>query len=147
MDETLNMVNAVTEIGLPALICIVMMVAVFRYLPAYIKHRQQLEKDQREYYNQRQKAYDEQMKVIISVAEQGNLMIGAAKHAIEQSSEVIRMNTDTIKQNMAAQEKVLEAIGRDIDSTRGLEASFEKHDRRAEKMNTDIVKLLERAAR
>ena len=139
MDDIISMVTLVKEIGIPSLFFLVIIYIIFKTVPDLIKSKREGEVKQQEYYSQRQKQYDEQMAVLIKVAEQGN-------QVISRSNEVIGMNTRVIEQNTAIHDKVSAALSRDLEALKNLSADLKKHDERSQDIYHDVTRLLERSS-
>lgn len=162
MSDITTFMQVVKDLGIPALFFIVVAYLLFKSYPEYQKQKalereaqlKQEEQDRKaaaeerralqEYYNQRNKSYEEQMSIITKVAEQGNQMIGQATQIISQSTEVIRMNTEAIRASSEVHKEVREALGRDLYALQALVADLKVHDRRAEQICLGVEKLLDR---
>ena len=137
MTEIVSVADVVKELGIPALIIVVLLCVLWKAVPAMIKARQDAAAKQQEYYAQRQKQYDEQMSEVIRIAER-------SAQAIAASNTIIENNTEAIKQNTAIHDKVIEALTRDYEETQSIQSSLSLHDGRAEKIHHDVSRLLER---
>ena len=130
MNEVLTAAGIVKEIGIPAMFFLVIIYIMFKTVPDVIKSRSETAKktqeEQREYYTNRQKQYDEQMGVLIRVAEQST-------QVISRSNEVISANTEMFKQSSDIHKKVLESLQRE-------DKALEALNHRQEKMYLEIVK-------
>ena len=137
MSEISAVAQIVKEIGIPALFFIVLIYLCFKIVPNLVNMWQKNQQEQRVHYNNRQEQYDEQMNVIIKVAEQGNQVIA-------RSNELIALNTEAIKSNTTIHEKVSSALSRDLKALQGLTEDIKSHDKRAENIAVDIAKIAAR---
>ena len=144
MNEIVSLADTIKDVGVPMLFCAVIFYALYKAVPVLVKAKQEADKKQQEYYDNRQKQYDEQsareieqMKEIVKVAEQCALGLSRSTTAIENSTEVM-------KQSTALQDKVIDALTREYAETQAIQESLNNHDRRAEKIHLDVVKIGER---
>lgn len=124
----------IENLGWPAVILIVVAIAAKKIAPTFYKEWKAKEENQQKYYDQRQKQYDEQMQIIIKVAEQGNAMITNCVAVIERNNAIIQNSTSLT-------EKVIGSMDNNIKALESIQNSFERHDARQEKMTIDITKL------
>ena len=151
MGELVTLSGLLEKFGIPVIMLMVVLYFVIKYVPDFLEMKKEEHKagliakqEQLEYYQNRQESYDDQMKIIIKVAEQSSQMIGQASQVIMQSSEVIRMNTEAIKNNTMMHDKVVTALGNDLEALRLVCSNLKEHDQRAEQINNGVLKLLER---
>jgi len=137
MTEIVSLGDIVKDLGIPALFFVVMIYIIFKTIPTAVKAKQDADAKQQEYYANRQQQYDEQMREIVRVAEQG-------AQALTRSNVVIDNNTEAIKQNAMIHDKVIEALTRDYNETQEIRKNLSNHDQRAEKIHLDVVKIGER---
>ena len=137
MDELKSVIELTQTIGIPILFCGVVLYLVFKLVPELVRAKKESDIKQQEYYAQRQKSYDEQMQVLIAVAEQGNQVIG-------RSNAIIEHNTAAITQNTTMHNKVVDALSRDLAALENIQADLKVHDARAENIYHDIGRVLER---
>ena len=132
MTEFKAILELAKEVGLPFLFIGLVAFLCIKYIPKFIDAWQKHNEEQQIYYRNRQKQYDDQMQVIIKVAEQGNQIIA-------RSNAIIEQNTEAIKQNTAMHDKVIGALSRDLEVLKKLEI-------RMETAGTGIEKLLDRSS-
>ena len=137
LGELVTMATLLKDIGMPYLFFAVMLYIIFKVAPDFLKSKREAEVRQQEYYNQRQKTYDDQMNILVKVAEQGNQVIA-------RSNLIIEHNTEAIKQNTVMHNKVVDALGRDFDALKEISLGFKTHDERAQKIYTGMERLLDR---
>jgi len=137
MGEMVTLADVVKDIGVPALFFLVAIYLAFKLIPDIVKSRQEAAKEQQAYYAKRQEQYDSQMQVLIRVAEQGNQAITQSSAAIVHSTEALRLNTE-----MHA--KAADALARNTEELKALRADINTHDNRAEKIQVDVARVLER---
>ena len=140
MTEIISLSDIVKDIGIPALFFAVIIYIAFKTVPSAIKSKQEADMKQQEYYTQRQKQYDEQMREVIRVAEQ-------SVHAIARANTVIENNTEAIKQNTAMHNKVVNALTRDYEEIQEIQKGLSRHDGRAENIHRDVTRILERSSK
>ena len=141
MTELVAWMDSATKIGTPILIVVILLYLAVKILPEYIKHKQEAQASQQEYYNTRQKQYDAQMGIVIRIAEQGNQMVGQAIQVIERDMEVIRQNTEASKKNREAYEKVTAALDNEQRAVIDLTQYMKEHDKRAQDMQGDLIRI------
>ena len=137
MSEVKIVVEILREVGLPALIIVVLLYLCLKTVPDLIKAWQKSRVDQQEHNNDRQRHYDNQMEILFKIAEQGN-------NVIARSNEVIAHNTEAIKKNTAVHDKVIGALSRDLKALEDLGDAITKHDDRAHNIQIDLARMSER---
>ena len=145
MTEIVSLADVVKDLGIPALFFLVLIYLGYKIVPTVIKSKQEAgerqriaDEKQQEYYNSRQKQYDEQMREFIRVAEQGVQTSARANTVIENV-------TEALKQGTVVNGKVIEAMDRNYSEIRDMRKSLEEHDKRAEKIQQDVIRIGERA--
>jgi len=131
-----GMIALITDAGVTVAFMAGILVLGVKYIPVIARMWQDDREEQKRYYQSRQKEYDRQMDVIAGLLKQGNA-------ALERSNEVIRRNNDVIEADTRMHEKVINVLDRDVENLTILKESFEKHDRRAENMNIELIKMNE----
>ena len=140
MNELKTIIDILKQIGLPMLIVVVLLYICFKVAPDMLKAWQKARNDQQEHNNNRQKHYDDQMGVLLKVAEQGNQVIG-------RSNTIIEQNTEAMKNNTAVHEKVVDALTRDLEELRALRVDVKEHDERTRAIEISMAQVCERVGR
>lgn len=151
MQELTTLETLVTKLGIPVLVCLVIIYGAVKLVPTWIEtwkqskeaDRKRLDqewKSQQAYYDDRNKSYQQQLEVMNSQAEHQNNLIGQATQVIARSNEVIAANTEAMKQTTRMHQKVIESLERDMEATREIATLIKDHDKRAEKIYTIAIR-------
>ena len=153
MEDITTLAQIINEVGVPILFFAVCTYLLFKCFPEWMKLKKEereasfaQSKEQQAYTQERQKAYEEQMQIIVKVAEQGSQMIGQASQVISQSTEVIRMNTEAIKASTEVHARVIRTLEKDEAATLKIASDLQAHNQLAEKIYTNVEKLLDRTS-
>jgi hypothetical protein len=144
MTEIVSLADITKDIGIPTLIILAIFFGIYKLAPVIIKAQQESEVRQRdadakqqEYFNQRQKQYDAQMEKFILVTQQGVQVAERANIVIEQVTEVMKRGTNV-------NEKIIDALDRNYNETKDVRRNMEEHDKRAERIQQEVIKIGER---
>ena len=148
-------VYVVNNVGVPLALLAMIIFAMFRFLPEYIKRQQEKErdalrreeereKDQKAYYSERQKSYDVQMEAMITVAERGNSAIERGNTVTEQSTSVIQLCTKVIEDNSRIQAEMRNSLQRAGELLHDQTAAIREHTEKSEDIHVGVEKLLDR---
>lgn len=144
MDDVITLVDAVEKVGIPILFFLVALYLIFKCYPDYMEARKKERDHELSTHDEIRKMYNKQYETMTHVAEQSNQMVGQATQVIAQATEVIRMNTEIIKANTDAHKAVKDALSRDLEALHTLDEDIKSHDKRAEEINTNVKRLLDR---
>ena len=123
------LVDTFATLGIGGFLVVIMALAAWKIAPAAIAAYKEAKKTEQEAFAERQKAYEAQSAKMIETA--------------AQYGAIAEKNSSVIQQNTKAFETLTAKMEADTKAMVDLNARFIDHDKRAEKMNIDIGKILE----
>lgn len=153
MDEVTGFAEIVETLGIPVLFFIIMLLAIFKFLPHLINEwktdrelqRKQKEKDQKtqeQFYKDMQEAQSAQIAYMTGLAEQTNRIMTQSVNVMSRLEGAMRENAQVVQQNTAIHHHVLGILQRDVQAQEALGTDFKTHDRRTEKIQRGVDTLL-----
>ena len=103
MKEIAEVIEIIGSTGVPVLVTILIIYGVFKFVPEALAIWREERKDQKQYYADRQKQYDEQMHVLIRVAEESGAIV-------EHNSEAIKHNTDIHRLTLESHSQMIKSV-------------------------------------
>ena len=129
MTEFEMMANAIATLGVGGFIIVGVGIAAWKIAPKVISAYQEAKKAEQTAFAERQKAYEAQSEKMIETA---------AKYG-----DIAEKSLGVIAQNTKAFEVLTAKMEADTKATIDMTARWTEHDKRAEKMNIDVGKILE----
>ena len=139
-----SLLKDVTDFGIPLIITVGVIFLIWKIskiipdaLKNYIESGQDRDKKQQEYLDERQRHYDKQMEVIITVAQEG-------VEAQKRGNEVIERNNIIMEAQQANNNQLVAALGKLTEQSRRTEDSTCGNREIANKIYAETIRLTER---
>ncbi|MBR0596964.1 hypothetical protein [Sinanaerobacter chloroacetimidivorans] len=152
MSEYETLFKGISTQGVPLIICAAVILLAVKYIPKFLdgylaavetknESDEKSRQEQREYYNCRQKQYDEQsqvmntmMKTITAVAERSNIII-------ENNTQAIERNTKVNENHQRFYSKISDSMEDYNTKLQDLKEDSKEHDRLCQKVYTGITRV------
>lgn len=146
MDVTsaITLMDFIGKVGIPFVVTCGVLFIVWKIgntipssIKSFVSTITEQEKKQQAYYRERQKQYDEQMQVIITVAQQG-------VEAQKRGNEIIERNNIIMEAQQRSNDKLMIALENLSDQCCRAEEATHENRETANKVYTEIVRIAER---